>query len=259
MAKYYRIRWTNEDIKELKKTVTNFNAKISRVAKKNPSIKNLLPEKVSASELKELINTRNDLKRELNALKRFSKRGAEQITSIPNNTIGTRATKWQILELNRRTAIVNRKRLARASELGMLPAKSRGEKLGYTVGQMREYIGMGRIREVELLPTKSFLKDMSTQEVKMRYRIFRNQSKSDYFTEQDYKVKENYIKGLYENYAPEDIQEVVDVIEKMNIKDFTDIFYEEGATFEFASPNGNDDFKRYEYEGYVEAIKSTWL
>jgi hypothetical protein len=45
----------------------------------------------------------------------------------------------------------------------------------------------------------------------------------------------------------------------MDIKDFMDIFYEEGATFEFASPDGNSDFKRYEYEGYVEALKSTWL
>lgn len=259
MAKYYRIRWTDEDIKELKRAVSNFNAKINRISKKEPSIKNLLPEKVSAKELKDLISTRNDLKREINALKRFSKRGAEEIVNIPNNTIGTRATKWQISELNRRGAIVNRKRKLRADELGLLPAKSRGEELGYTVGQMREYIGMGNIREVELRPTKSFLKDMTAQEVKMRYKSFRYQSKTDYFTEQDYKVKENYIKALYENYAPEDIQAVVDVIEKMDIKDFMDTFYEEGATFEFASPDGNDDFKRYEYEGYVEAIKSTWL
>ena len=258
MAKYYKIRWKSEDLKELKRVVSNFNAKITRLAKKNPSIKNLLPEKVTANELKELIATRSDLKRELNALKRFSKRGAEEIVLAPNNEY-TKTTKWQISELNRRAAIINRRRRLRAEELGKLPAKSRGEELGYTVGQAREYIGMGNIRDLQLMPVKSFIRNMTPKEIKLRYKSFASQTKSDYFTEQDYLLKENYIKGLLENYAPEDIQVVVDVIEKMDIKDFMDIFYEEGATFEFASPNGNSDLKRYEYEGYVESLKSTWL
>ena len=74
MSKYHKINWREEDTKELTRVVRNFNAKIQRLSKTNPGITNLLPEKVSASELKNLINTRQDLKRELNALKRFSKR-----------------------------------------------------------------------------------------------------------------------------------------------------------------------------------------
>ena len=258
MAKYYKIRWQNKDVTELNRVVKNFNAKINRLAKANPSIKNLLPETVKAKELKELIYTRNDLKRELNTLQRFSKRGAEKIVKAPN-TRNLYVTKWQKEELTRRVALVNRKRKMRKEEIYQLPAKSRGQELGYTVGQNIEYVGMGNIQDIMLAPMSVFTLTMTPQEVKMKYKSTRFQSQSNYYMSQDEIMRANYIKGLKTNYNYEDVKEIIKSIENMDIKEFMETFYEEGGTFEGASPNGKSDLKRYEYEGYVEYLKSAWL
>ena len=60
MSRKHKIRWKESDQQELRKAVKNFNAKIDRIAKKNPELKNALPEKASIRQLKELIKTRQD-------------------------------------------------------------------------------------------------------------------------------------------------------------------------------------------------------
>ena len=96
MSKQYKIKWSKQDIEELNKVVKNFNAKITRLNKKNPENANIHPEKVSTADLKKLIETRQDLKRELNALRRFSKRGAELIVDAPDTQYNVKITKWQL-------------------------------------------------------------------------------------------------------------------------------------------------------------------
>ncbi len=118
MSGKYKIRWQKSDSEELNRAVKNFNAKITRIEKKNPELKNALPEKVSAKQLKELINTRQDLKRELNALKRFTDKnnriGKTEDGSYEGITIfgdyKTKITKWQEKEINRRLTNINRRR-----------------------------------------------------------------------------------------------------------------------------------------------------
>ena len=92
----YNIRWSEADEKELQRVVKNFNAKIARLEKKiDPKDTNpvLLPERVKVSVLRDMIQTRQDLNRELNALKRFSKKGAEAETFIPDNYYNIKITK----------------------------------------------------------------------------------------------------------------------------------------------------------------------
>ena len=74
MRKQYNIKWNESDGAELRRTVKNFNAKISRLQKKyndDPKKLSALPEKVSVKQIKDLVATRQDLKRELNSLQRF--------------------------------------------------------------------------------------------------------------------------------------------------------------------------------------------
>lgn len=255
MSKYHKIRWNEQDTKEINRIVKNFNAKINRLAKKDPSISNILPEKITTKQLKELINTRQDLNRELNALKRFSKKGSEEIVVVPNTEYDLKITKWQKTEMNRRIGIINRKRKSRLEELQNTEMTSRGVKLGYTRGQL----GMGRATEVALQPMTAFFRTMGNTDLKKRWQSILVQSQSDYFTKRDYQVRENYIKGLKENYDYENIKDIIDAIEKMDIKDFLNTFEQEGGTFEFASPNGALDIKQAEYEGYESALRSTWL
>lgn len=250
MSKFHKIRWQESDLLELSKTVKNFNAKITRLAKKNPDVAVALPEKVKIGDLKNLINTRQDLKREINALKRFSKRGAEQVVIADGTDEELKITKWQRTEMNRRVGIINRKRKSRLDEIQNLEMTSRGQALGYTRGQL----GMGRATEVSLSPMNAFTRRMNRRDLKMKWQAILRESQSDYFTQKDFRLRENFIKALEQNFNSNDIQDVIGYINRMDIKDFLQKFEEEGGTMEFAYPPN-----REQYEAYVNGLKATWI
>ena len=249
MSKYHKIRWQQADTEELARVVRNFNAKVDRLAKKNPLNKNVLPDKVSVRQLKQLINTRKDLNRELNMLKRFSKRGAEEIVIVDDTKYNLKTTKWQRTEMKRKGAIINRRRQKRLEELQNTEMTSRGESLGYTRGQL----GMGKATEVSLRPMNVFTYAMSQKDLKWKWKAMLAESQSDYFDKRDYQVRENFIKGLKENYNLKDVKGVIQTIKDMDIKDFLSTFQSEGGTFEFAYPPNEE-----QYQGYLNALKSTW-
>lgn len=269
MSKQHKIRWTSSDNKELARVVRNYNAKIKRLAE-NPSrlrnsvtddlnvtdqrIKNSLPERTSVKELKELINTRQDLKRELNALQRFTKKGSEELVIVPDTNYNILVTKWQKKEMTMRVANINRKRQRRLERMQETELFSRGESLGYTLGQ----IGMGRIEEVSLRPMKAFYKGMSQSDLAHRFKAIRKESQSDFFTKKDYQVRENYLKALRENYDYNNVKDIIEHIEKIPIEEFLKVFYSEGATFEWVSPGGKLELAEDEYSGYETALRSTW-
>lgn len=249
MPRRGNIKWQKSDNQELSKAVKNFNAKIRRLEKKNPELKNALPEKVSVKQLKELINTRQDLKREINSLKRFSKKGNEEIETYGDYNI--KITKWQRTEMNRRIGVINRKRKQRLNELEELEMQSGGEGLGYTKGQL----GMGRIERVELAPMKGLTKGMNQRDVFMKWRNVLKESQSEFLQEKDYRCRENYIKGLMENFNYGDVEEIIDEIERMDIKDFIKTFYsDQDASFEGIYAPNNE-----QYEGYLSQLKTVWL
>lgn len=255
MSKYHRIKWRESDEQELKRVIRNYNAKVKRLAKKNPQIENVLPEKVSVAQMKELINTRQDLKRELNALKRFSKRGAEEIVVVPGTDYNLKITKWQKTEMNRRVGVINRRRAKRLEEISNTEMTSRGEGLGYTRGEL----GMGKAEEISLRPMNAFTRRMSQTDLKWKWKSILKESKSDFFTERDYLVRENYIKGIKENYDYESVKDIIKQIESIDINEFLNIFNSEGGTFEMASPDGRLNLKHAEYKGYENALRSIWL
>lgn len=260
MSKYHKIRWTQADNQELARIVKNFNAKIDRLNKKDPLKmlndlpeelrvnKNALPEKVTVRQMKELIHTRQDLKRELNTLKRFSKKGAEEIVLVPDTDYNLQVTKWQKKEMNRRVGIVNRKRKERLEKIRETSVKGHD----FTLGQL----GMGKQAENELQPTKSFYRTMSQTDLKWKWKSLRAEAQSSYFTEKDFRVRDNYIKGLRDNYAEKDIEDIIKVIENMDIGEFLDNFLSVDLnTFEWASGPPNQE----QYESYVKKLKGEWL
>ena len=249
MSKRYNIRWRPDDNEQLRKAVKNFNAKISRLERKDPKNKAALPDRVSVKQLKEMIDTRQDLNRELNALKRFSKRGSEQIIDAPENKYNLKMTKWQKEEMTRRTAVVNRRRKQKLKEVSDIQLKSRGEKLGYTKGQF----GMGKADEVSLSPIRAFTPSMNRQDLKRKYNMLVKESRDWYWEERDIRLKRNYIQSLESNFNPADIKDVVDEIEMMDTKTFRSIFEAEGGNFELSYPPDDET-----YRSYLEGIKSIW-
>ena len=131
MSGSYNIKWREQDEKELRRVVRNFNNKLQRLVKKSPENKNILPQfynedaqqfesRLTIDMLKGLIQTRADYNRELNMLKRFSKRGAERIVEAPDNTYGSKTTVWQKQEMGRMAGLVNRRRQERLDKLNLV-------------------------------------------------------------------------------------------------------------------------------------------
>ena len=213
MAQQYNIKWRVEDERELRRVARNFNNKLRRLVKKEPESSNILPQfynenteqfesRVTVENLRELIQTRQDYNRILNMLRRFSRRGAEQIIEIPDNIYGSKTTKWQRQEMIRMKAIVNRKRKERLDDLNNVEMLSSSGTLGYTLG---ERFGMGLASRNRLTPTNAFTKAQSQADIKQKSRMLLKESASRYYDVRDKLLKDNYIKTLLENYNERDI------------------------------------------------------
>lgn len=247
MSKQHKIRWTQQDLKDLNRVVNNFNAKVKRLQKKNPSQSNLLPDLVNKNQLKELINTRADLKREINTLKRFSKRGAEEIIELQE--YGIKTTKWMNTEINRRIGIINRRRKARLEDIASTELTKGGESLGYTKAQ----IGMGKAELISLEPMTAFTKGISNPRIKERWKSIITQSQSDYFNKRDYLCRDNFIKTLELNFHHENVKDVIDAIKSMPIEDFMARFKASGNTFEDIYPTPENE------KLYAEMLRDEYL
>ena len=264
MPRQYNIKWRVEDERELRRVARNFNDKLRRLVKENPENKNILPQffnektqqfesRITVETLKSLIQTRQDFNRELNMLKRFSKRGAERIVEAPGNEYGSRTTLWQRTEMRRMASIVNQKRQERLDKLGLVEVLSAEGSMGYTLGQM---FGMGLASRNQLQPTKAFTPAQSQTDLKQKLRMLQQESRSRYHQDRDEILRDNYTRELLRNYDREDIQEVVDAIRKMPSDLFILKFEAKPDAFEFAYPpkKGSE-----EYNGYVEELKNYWI
>lgn len=83
------IRYDSSYNQEISRVVSNFNRKVRRLEKEE---RQLLPSAVKVSEIKDRFTSRRELNKYLNDLRRFGKRGAEEIVTID----GKQYTKYQI-------------------------------------------------------------------------------------------------------------------------------------------------------------------
>lgn len=251
MSRQYNIKWRADDERELKRVVKNFNAKLTRLSKKDPEIKSALPERVSAAQLRSMIETRQDLNRELNRLKRFSQKGAEEIVAAPGNDYNLKLTKWQRNEMSIMSAVINRKRAARKKRLDEIELKSRGEKLGYKKGQVE----MGKTERLALEPVKPFTASMNKRDLEKKFRKLMKESSSNYWNKRDEVMRANYLRSLTQNFNPEDIGAIVQKIEDMPFDQFRQVFEEEDLSgFEINYPPDS-----VQYEKYLSALRAIWM
>ena len=250
MAKQHKIKWRPADEKELRRVVKNYNAKVSRLEKKNPELAHIYPQHTSVKEVKELIATREDFNRELNMLKRFSKSGAEDIVAIPGNDYNLTTTRWQRTEMNRRAAIVNRRRKERRVKLANLEAKSRGEDLGYKLSD----IGMGDGWLRALDPVNAFTRRQTRADLDEKWKTLMREGKSEYWSERDFKLRDNYLNEMKKHYPEGMVDDVIEAIEGMDIGDFITTFAEEGYDFDMAY--GSDSAE--DIGAFADALRATW-
>lgn len=264
MSKQYNIKWREQDEKELRRVVRNFNDKLRRLVKENPENQNILPQfwneqtqqfesRITAKNLKELIQTRADYNRQLNMLRRFGRRGAEEIIEAPTNEYGARTTKWQKSEMARMAQIVNRRRRERLENLENVKMLDSYGELGYTLGQR---FGMGLASRNSLNPIKTFTRSQTQADLKQKVRALMRESASNYAKDRDLMLKENFINELRKNYNEADISDVIERIRSMDDDLFVLKFEARGDKFELAYP---PDRGSEEYNNYVSELKGYWL
>ncbi len=251
MSRTYNIRWTENDSKEIARVCKNFNAKVSRLEKKYAGQDVVLPEKVSAKDLMNIIGTRRDLKRELKSLQRFSQRGAEEIVKAPITENTIYITKWQRTEMNRFKGIINAQRKTRYDMVIDIQMEHRNKPLGYSVG---EFGGMRQQEVNALAPVNAFTEKMDKYELLKKFRSLRKHAQSDYFNRADKRLLENFLGAIDETFG-EDAKELMDAIREMDFKEFYKKFKANPGQFEYASDVPEDA----DLKGYLEELKSTWM
>lgn len=180
-----KILWRDKDQVELNKAVDRFNKKVDYWQKKGQTI---LPEKVKISEIKSNISSRKDFNREINKLKRFGERGAEQVKV---NSHGVQVTAYELREYNIDRSIRNRSFNQRKKELGNIKIDAPGFDEPLTRAEM------GRVSERELRPIKNrFEKARTKSEFLDAAKTARKQSDSSFWEDRDELYKENFLKSI---------------------------------------------------------------
>ena len=240
--------FSDRENQRLHDAVKKFNQKIDRLSN-DPKIKNALPEKATVKQYKKIINSRQDLNREIKSLNRFLKDGAEVLVDAPDNQYNLKLTKWQKDEMLRRVPQINEAREERKKYIESLPATSRGKELGYDRGG----IGMGNADSTNLAPMNAFTDAMTRNSLNKKFRGILKESQDDYWLVRERILKSTYIKTLRQQYKEDDIRDVIREIQNMPLADFYKTFQEEGGNFEYAYHPDQE-----QYEAYVNALKSVW-
>lgn len=264
MPKQYNIKWRIEDERELAKVARDFNAKLDRLIRENPKNRNVLPQfynseigkfesRITVDNLKSMIATRADFNRYINMLKRFMRKGAEEIIEAPNNTYGTKTTAWEREELSRLAGIVNRKRRDKLDKLEALEMTDASGELGYNLG---ERFGMGLASRNQLNPTKAFTTAQSRADIKNKQRALLKEASSTYFDEKDKLLKLNYITALERNYDARDIEDIKRAIEQMDDNLFALKYESRGDEMELAYPEARGSTQ---YNAYLSELRGYWV
>ena len=236
------IRYRESDLDKLNRTVENFNRKIRRAAARGVVG---LPEPVRVRDLKEEIVSRSDFNRELNALQRFSRKGAER-TVILHQETGVAITKWERDELSRLQAIVETRKRRVREEMGSQPATRLGEPLGMTRGEMHS-ARMNALAESKL-NYKAF---RSPSEIRARKRTLGTRARSDYFKRADEKYRDNYVKGL-ETVFGKKAAPLIAHIRSMDPHDVVRKYYkDQEGTIRFL-------YEKAQRESHLKAIMQMW-
>lgn len=115
---------------ELEKSIRNFNAKISRLARQGHT---LLPEKADWRQIKQEARTTKDIRQKISELQGFSKRGAESIIRTP---AGVDITRYELDKLRRESRAIKQRLTREINKLEKITPTSLGVKQQLTLKEL---------------------------------------------------------------------------------------------------------------------------
>lgn len=242
MSKRYKIKWRESDYQEIKKVVKNFNAKLARVKKKiHPDYAAALPDKITAKQIIDYVEYRQDLKLLLNRYKRFSKRGNEEIVKSKR---GGMITKWGENELRIGDRIRNHYREKEKARFDKLEVMVSG------IGQNANRLQMGKVKDIALSPLSTKIENKSQKEIEKAFMAMDSEIFLKARMERKEATKAQYIKGMETiGYS----QELIDLVQQMPADLVVDtVVLDENAQFAFMY----DKVLKAEHE---EGLYEAWL
>ena len=241
------IRWRKKDEKLLRSTVRNYNAKINRILKKEPSAREYLPEKVSVDEIKEMIDNRADFNRNINRLKRFSRRGAEKPILFER---GLKVTEYEYKEAKILQRVSNRKRKKVAKKVSESYVSDTGRKpiIGTSLEEMNE------------APVKYDFKRKTQKTFRKAFQNLLKETKSSYESERVRKYKEDYLNNIRKHLGYGTIANLLyETVSKISAETMYYSYYDDTTTqLQFLSDPLAVDFIGYNaYVGWCNVTGQT--
>lgn len=205
MPRQYNIKWRNKDKTRLSNTVRQFNAKITRMLKKNPELAPYLPERLTVQGLRDNIQTRQDFNREIKSARRFLKPGAE--TPVTSAT-GIRTTRWEKREIGIKVGVINRRRNRELKKMN--PTTEKGT--------------MGTIRENNLRPKKYDIDKIKASDWDMFVYGVEKQIMSGYTAQKNELYKQNFIKAVKTAFGSKGT-EIVEMAQSIPADILVELYY----------------------------------
>lgn len=188
MARKHNIRWRDSDTQELQRLIKNYNAKLTRLSKKEGNFVDYLPERMTVTKAKAKIETRDDYKRLLQSLQRFTERGSETLITTKR---GAKMTQWELDEIELIRKRENRLRERERKRLEKQKVKIANEPQSATRAQM------GSIQSNELKELTQNVETMNQTEWN-KFKTAMEKRFSEKYTDKERLYKQvNYMRGLH--------------------------------------------------------------
>lgn len=179
MPRNPKIRWTKNQLAELRRDVRNFNAKRTRALKGDPDIVDFLPPKLSVKELKSSIKSAKELKN----LTQYVQRGTRTKWELITTPGGVTELNFTLNELRRQiTDIINPQRKKVSQSL------KRKQRLGKTI-------------EVAFEPKRFDIENIKKENWDKFVQSVTKQSSSDYWENRYNIFKESYLLAMFNELA----------------------------------------------------------
>lgn len=201
---------------ELEKSIRNFNAKISRLARQGHT---LLPAKVDWRQVKQEARTTKDIRNKISELQGFSKRGAENIIHTP---AGVDITRYELDKLRRESRAIKQRLTREINKLEKITPTSLGVKQQLTLKELpTDRLINLKARRKSL--NKDIFKLSGDEFQYYTQKIATNRRPSKY---RDTNYQTNYTNkmlldlGYLVGYDTRKLQYIQNQLSKMNTKDF---------------------------------------
>lgn len=238
------IRWRKKDTENLQRLVRNYNAKITRLAKKGYDTE-LLPDKLKFKDLKKRIETRQDFNTEVNVMKVFTARYSENVNKMER---GALIPTFAMKQANIKIEAINRKRREQRKKIENMQVTDRNKKLGVKV---KEYVdqGLEQMQDRHFNPKNMSKKDFAIFQKTLWEYNKTIQEKNSNYRDNLYKSFETVFK---DTLGDEYVKELYDILDTLSTEDIINKYYTD------INMNIQFSYNETDLEMRFDVIKDSW-